>query len=262
MVGEFLEKGWLVFPAEQEVADWGVIARKAALERVADPAERAKWLQCEGTWFVGVDTLRNDSTGAVARARPLSGAAYEAARGMYGTLPLHRGQVSVIYPGYPRPRTGENDAGFRYRRNRDAAHVDGILAVGPDRRRMLHERHAYILGLPLNETSADASPLVVWQGSHLIMREMFETLLRDIPESDWASTDMTGAYQATRRRVFETCPRVTVPARPGEAYLVHRMALHGVAPWGTGATAPAEGRMIAYFRPQLSAGDDAWLSLP
>ena len=31
--------------------------------------------------------------------------------------------------------------------------------------------------------------------------------------------------------------------------MIHRLALHGIAPWEEDAGADAEGRMIAYFRP-------------
>ena len=127
---------------------------------------------------------------------------------------------------------------------------------------MLKERHAYILGLPLTDCSADASPLVVWEGSHHIMRDAFTRALQDIPEAAWAMVDLTDVYQATRRTVFETCKRVEVPAKPGEAYLVHRHAVHGVAPWSAPATAPPEGRMIVYFRPELPAGTDDWIHAP
>ena len=261
MVDGLLENGWALFPAEETVAIWADAARSVAQARVADPEERAKWLQCEGTWFVGVDTLPNDAQGSVGGSGPLGGAAIGAARALYGDLALHRGQVSVTYPGYPRPRAGESEATFRYRLRRDAAHVDGLLAVGPDRRRMLKERHAYILGLPLTETAPGASPMVVWEGSHLVMRGMFEAALAPLPEEDWAEVDLTEAYQAARRKVFDTCTRVEIAAKPGEAYLVHRFALHGVAPWADGAQAPADGRMIAYFRPELPQGSRDWLEL-
>ena len=259
MVAALADKGWIRFPAEQAVRDWAAAAKNVALERIDDPDEQRQWLQCEGTWFVGVDTLPNTPDGTIAGTGPLPGAAYAEARALYGTLPLHRAQVSVIYPGYPRPRDGESDSAFRYRKNRDAAHVDGLLAVGDARRRMLKERHAYILGLPLTTCSATASPLVVWEGSHRIMGAAFRTALADIPQADWAEVDLTDTYQAARREVFERCPRVTVPANPGEAYLVHRHALHGVAPWNDDAQAPADGRIIAYFRPEFPAGSDAWL---
>jgi len=45
-----------------------------------------------------------------------------------------------------------------------------------------------------------------------------------------------------------------LPAAPGQAYLLHRLALHGVAPWADGAEASADGRMVAYFRPILPGG--------
>ncbi|KZY48233.1 hypothetical protein A3731_06960 [Roseovarius sp. HI0049] len=261
MVAQLLDKGWVKFPAEPAVRDWAASARQVARERVKDADEQAKWLTCEGTWFVGVDTLPNDISGD-AGGGPLTGEAYEAAQSLYGRLPLHRAQVSVVHPGYPRPREGESDAAFRYRLNRDAAHVDGLLATGPDRRRMLKERHAYILGLPLTECSAGAAPMTVWEGSHHLMRDAFTEALKDIPEPDWADADLTDIYKATRREVFATCRRITLPAKPGEAYLVHRLALHGVAPWQEGAIAPPDGRMIAYFRPELPEGNRDWLELP
>ena len=84
---------------------------------------------------------------------------------------LHKGQVSVVYPGYPRPKEGESEAAFDYRRDRDAAHLDGLLPVGTPRQRMIREPHAYILGLPVTKADPGAAPLVVWDGSHRMMRE-------------------------------------------------------------------------------------------
>jgi hypothetical protein len=263
MVADLRDNGWALFPAETALRDWAAEARVAALDFIADPAQRAQWLQCEGTWFVGVDTLPNDTEGRIGASAPLQGAAWDAARLLYGALPLHPGQVSVTYPGYPRPRAGETEAAFRYRLNRDAAHVDGLLPVGDERRRKLHERHAYILGLPLTDTDEAASPLVVWEGSHEIMRRAFLDALGGTPPEHWHGIDLTEVYTAARRDAFQTCRRVIVHGPPGTAYLVHRLALHGVAPWQDGANAPPEGRMVAYFRPQFEDDtDDAWLRLP
>lgn len=261
MVEALLERGWARFPAEAAVAQWAASAFEVAREKVREPALRKQWLRCEGTWFVGVDALPNDARGD-SGAGPLPGAAIAAAEALYGRLPLHRGQVSVIYPGYPRPSEGESDKAFRYREKRDAAHVDGLLAIGAMRQRMLKERHAYILGLPLTACGAGASPLSLWEGSHHVMRRAFESVLADRPEAEWARIDLTETYQAARREVFETCKRITLPAGPGEAYLVHRHMLHGVAPWEAGAEAPEEGRMIAYFRPELPEGTRDWLEMP
>ena len=47
----------------------------------------------------------------------------------------------------------------------------------------------------------------------------------------------------------------------GEALLLHRHILHGVAPWTEGAEGPDAGRMTAYFRPEFPHIAD-WLSAP
>jgi len=262
-VKDFAQTGWAIFAPEPGLRAWAQDARRAALERIADPAEQARSLTCEGTWFVGVDCLPNDARGVVGQGGPLQGTALRRAEALYSRLPLHRAQVSVIYPGYPRPRDGEDAAALRYRRTRDAAHVDGLLPVGPTRRRMLRERHAYILGLPLTEASPEASPLVVWEGSHHVIRRAFARALHGIAPQEWGEVDLTDTYHAARREVFVSCPRRALPLQPGAASLLHRLALHGVAPWGTSAEASPEGRMIAYFRPQFQ--DDTrpdWLVLP
>ena len=262
MVAGLTRNGWAIFPPEAHVLDWARTARQAALTRMADPTRRKAGLVCEGTWFVGLDCLPNDTDGRIAGV-PLSGAARCAADAIAGRGPLHKGQVSVVYPGYPRPRGGEGAAAFRYRQRRDAAHVDGLLPIGAERRRMLRERHAYILGLPLTEADSGASPLVVWEGSHHLMRSAFATALGGIDPRDWAKVDLTEPYHTARRAVFETCARVPLTAPPGAAVLVHRMALHGVAPWAEGAAAPPEGRMIAYFRPEFPDETQAdWLTSP
>ena len=95
MVADLLTNGWAVFPHDDAVARWAGAARAVAAARIGAPEQR-HWLHCEGTWFVGVDTLSNDAVGAVAGSGPLPGAAFAAARALYGILPLHAGQVSVI----------------------------------------------------------------------------------------------------------------------------------------------------------------------
>ncbi|MDG1424958.1 MAG: hypothetical protein P8P89_05735 [Paracoccaceae bacterium] len=245
----FITKGWRRFSYDPAIAAWAQAALRQAKAVVAQPEMRKKWLQCQGTWFVGVDALASDGQGALGGVS-LAGEVIDWLSEI-DYLPFHPAQLSVIYPGYPKPRIGDTEAGFRYRKNRDAAHVDGLLAVGPERRRMLKEPHAFILGLPLNSCSPAASPMVVWEGSHLIIAEVFQKAFVGIDAASWAEVDVTAVYQAARRQVFERCKRVLVHAAPGEAYVVHRLALHGVASWQSGADAPEEGRMIAYFRPEL-----------
>ncbi|MBT8409761.1 MAG: hypothetical protein KJN93_09060, partial [Alphaproteobacteria bacterium] len=124
-----------------------------------------------------------------------------------------------------------------------------LLPIGPKRRRMLREPHAFILGLPLNDTGPGASPLVVWEGSHRILQGAIGAALAPHKPATWPDVDLTEPYQAARRRCFETCRRVPLHAAPGEALLLHRAVLHGMAPWEDGAAAPPEGRIVAYFRP-------------
>ncbi len=256
-VAAYADRGWVCLPPDPLTRDWTDHARGVARTLAADPAH-ARWLRCEGTWFAGVNLLPNDGAGRLPGGPPLAGPAIDLIRALgLSELALDRGQVSVIHPGYPRPREGENAAAFRYRRDRDAAHLDGLLPVGPDRRRMAREMHGYILGIPLTDTGPGASPLVVWEGSHRIIARAFREALVPHPEKCWAQVDLTEPYHAARREVFGTCRRVRVYARPGAAYLVHRLALHGVAPWDPQAAAPPEGRMIVYFRPQVSAS--RWL---
>ncbi|MDJ0628926.1 MAG: hypothetical protein QNJ44_11755 [Rhodobacter sp.] len=262
MRDEFLRRGWMRFPFDPELARWLATAGPAARAAVADPAN-GHWLRCQGTWFAGVNVLPNDGTGAVAGSGPLKAAAVAFLVSLgWPADRWDRGQVSVIYPGYPRPREGESAAAFRFRRDRDAAHVDGLLPVDPDRRRMLREPHAFVLGLPVSDTGPGASPLVVWEGSHEVMRAAFQGVLAGRPAQSWPETDLTEPYHAARRRAFEICRRVKVHAKPGEAYLVHRLALHGVAPWAAGAEAPDDGRMIVYFRPELRGPVSEWLDRP
>jgi hypothetical protein len=242
--------GWQQIGPHPAIAAWARAARAAALRVLATTDE--PW-RCGGTWFVGVDALPNAPDGS------LDGTPFPWAALPLAPEPLHRAQLSVIRSGYPEPSSEETPAAFAFRRDRDAAHLDGLLPIGPDRRRMIREPHAWILGLPLTDTAA--SPLSLWEGSHDILRAALRAALAPHPPETWGDIDVTEAYQSARRRVFATCRRIALPARPGEATLLHRLTLHGVVPWQPGDTAPPEGRMIAYLRPQLPAVEP-WLTRP
>ena len=257
----FMRRGWKKFPYDPAVAEWASSVLPAARLSVA-ASENDKWRHCQGTWFVGVDALPNAADGSVSDSGPLPRMASETAAAM--GLPdagWHRAQISVVYPGYPRPREGESGSAFEFRRNRDAAHVDGLHPVGAGRRRMLRETHAFILGFPLTESEPGASPAVVWEGSHELIRAALASVLEAHPEEVWEDVDLTDAYRSVRRAVFRRCRRVRLHASPGEALLVHRLALHGISPWDCGANSSGDGRMIAYFRPQFKS-PGRWIRLP
>lgn len=239
------DPGWHRIGPDPAIAAWARAALPVAARAIAESAEG--W-RCGGTWFVGVDALPNGPDGTVA------GAAFPWAALPLTPLPLHRAQLSVIRPGYPQPSPEESASAFRFRQTRDAAHLDGLLPVGPDRRRMIREPHAWILGLPL--TDIRAAPLVVWEGSHRIMAQALRAALHPHPPEHWGDIDVTDAYQAARAEVFRTCPRRKLPAGVGEATLLHRLTVHGVAPWHS---AEQDDRIIAYFRPMQTSVVE-WIS--
>jgi hypothetical protein len=244
------DPGWQRIGPDPAIRAWADAAHRAALhalETSPDP-----W-RCGGTWFVGVDALPNAPDGTIG-STPFPWSALP-----LPPEPLHRAQLSVIRPGYPQPSTEETPAAFAFRRDRDAAHLDGLLPIGPQKARMVKEPHAWILGLPL--TDSTASPLTVWEGSHQILRAALLKALAGHPPETWGDIDITAPYQAARREIFATCRRITLPVQRGEATLLHRLTLHGVAPWAPGDTAPPEGRMIAYLRP-LMPDVQTWLTAP
>ncbi|MFW5641819.1 MAG: hypothetical protein ACOCY0_03530 [Roseicyclus sp.] len=257
----WLDRGFETFPPEPAVEDWLREAGPAALAAAAEPGLRRRWLRHGETWFVGVGVLGNDAEGRVAGGTPLAGAARAAAEAVTGRLALHPAQVSVTYPGYPGRDPDESEAAHRYRRTRDAAHLDGLLPVGAEKRRFLKEVHGYILGIAVTGADPGAAPLVVREGSHRLIRAAFAEALAGADPARWSDIDLTEVYQAARREVFARCPRVELPLRPGQSVLLHRHAIHGVAPWAEGAGAAPEGRAIVYLRPELPQRAD-WLSLP
>ena len=238
------QDGYTVFEHDARVAAWAAAARQTGQQVIAQGGERRHG----ATWFVGVDALPNADDGSISGV-PLSGPFMDH---IDPPAIWHAAQLSVVFPGYPLQDDGESDGAHRFRKLRDAAHVDGLLPEGPNKRRHLREPHGFILGLPLND--CDASPLVVWKGSHLVIREAFTKVFAGLPPDDWGDVDVTDIYQATRRKVFDTCERVEVTAQPGQSILLDRHLVHGVAPWGDAA---GEMRMIAYFRPLIPY--DRWL---
>lgn len=259
METSFFERGWCRFSLDPVLGQWVEGTIGAAREAVRKPANR-QWMRCGGTWFAGVNVLENDSRGAVDGGPALAGRACDfIARDLgHPGLAWDRGQVSVCYPGYPRQSAGETDPAYQYRLKCDAAHIDGLLPVGTRRRRFAREYHAFLLGIPMTSSSGDASPFVVWEGSHELVRQTLLDAFEGVPPGKWAEVDVTDVYHGARKHIFQSCPRTLVPAQPGEAFLVHRLALHGIAPWGDGAKAGEDARMIVYFRPPLPCTRD-WL---
>lgn len=258
----FFANGWCKFPFDLALANWVRYVLPTAKQTRFDNAHQ-HWLRCGDTWFAGVNALPNDSDGAVAGGPPLSGIAVDFLHDQLEITPLEweAAQVSICYPGYPQSMSGESKAAFRFRRDRYAAHIDGILPEGEKRRRHLRQHHRFILGIPLARYDEGAAPLVVWEGSHEIVRQTLSRCYDGRPASRWGDVDITEVYHDLRRRIFAECECVEIVAEPGEAYLIHRLALHGVAPWRSSAVADADGRIICYFRPETPSSEE-WLKAP
>ncbi|KIN71830.1 hypothetical protein [Sulfitobacter guttiformis] len=245
--------GFTVFDPDPDTARWAQAAVVEARKVATDPAMHGpENLRHGKTWFVGVDLLPNDAAGLIGGVA-LRGPWHE----HVPDLPLHQAQVSIIYPGYPQQDPDESDANHRYRRQRSAAHVDGLLPVGPARRRFAREFHAYILSIPLNNVAG--SPTTVWRGSHRIMQA---ALRKAIGSHDPAQVDITEVYKDARREVFATCEEIPLILGTGQSALLHPFVLHGTQEWRNCADPQGEGRMIAFFRPQYTGGAAQWLSTP
>ena len=238
----FEVEGWAIFRAEDATLRWA-----EAVLPLAQAALKTSERRHGRTWAPGVDLLDNNAAGAIPNGPPFQGAALGKAQSLAAPLALHRAQISAVWPGYPQRDAGESDANHRYRAMRDAAHIDGLLPEGPNRRRHLREAHAWVLGIGLSDTKA--APLVLWPGSAAIFRAAFQRFYSPHSDAHWGTLDVTDLYQSTRRTVFETCARIEVPLGLGEAVLLDRHMLHGTAPWGDSA----EGcRITAFFRPELT----------
>jgi len=264
---QFFEQGWCRFEYDLNIALW-IKAVLPHARKAVQAKENEKWLRCGGTWFAGVNVLPNRPDGSIDESPNLQGEVIDFIHQIIQFDPiksdqikLDQAQISVCYPGYPQPMPSESEEAFGFRQNRDAAHVDGFLAEGPKRRRFLREYHGFILGLPLVNFDEAASPIVVWEGSHKLVREAMVTRFSGHDVETWGMQDITDSYHAVRQKVFEQCRRITISAKPGEAYLLHRLVVHGVAPWHESTKSSSDGRMICYFRPEISSAE-SWLNDP
>ena len=122
----------------------------------------------------------------------------------------------MVYPGYPKPRSRESEAAFRFCKIHDLAHIDEILPHGPTRRRKLIEPHALILGVLLNECAAGASLLVVWPTSPDIICRHLTAAFLQVDAATWVDLDITAAYQAAQQEVFATWQRLELHVKPGK----------------------------------------------
>ena len=242
--------GWCKFAFDDELYRWVKHVLPSAANCLTRK-ENEHWWRYQDTWFVGVNALPNDASGAVDGGPRLSGTAQRFMQQLgLSTNQLDRAQISTCFPGYPKVAKGESKALHLYRLNRDAAHIDGLLREGPERHRFAREYHEYILLIPMNDFEIGASPFVAWNGSHLLMKKALTAAFNGVAKEQWANTPITEPYIEARKQVFEQCTRLELDLKVGEAVLAHRMLLHGTAPWRPTAKTSEHGRMLCFFRPQ------------
>ena len=93
----FGNTGYIEFGYDEQIAKWAECAKKKSSGILADPAHLQKWLQCEGTWFVGVDVLPNNSSGDFTNAKLPH--VFRSFMDKINLKPYHKAQLSVIFPG-------------------------------------------------------------------------------------------------------------------------------------------------------------------
>ena len=122
------------------------------------------------------------------------------------------------------------------------------------------EHHALIFGIPINFSGKDSSPCVIWEGSHKVVQDEFRSLLVSKGISNLQGEDVTEFYSSLRKKIFASCKVKPVWLPLGHSYLINRLTLHGILPWVGDGENTQINRTIAYFRPHLIEGHDAWLN--
>ncbi len=244
--------GWAVVEKDNLLLEWISEAKKVTKDRISSRNFDREQMRCGGTWFVGMNFLNNDYSGSLNKVT-FDGKAVSSILDRYGIFFEHwdKAQVSICYDGYPKPGKSETEASFLYRIKKFGAHVDGILPLGETRRRYAREYHNFIFGIPLVNFNKFAAPVVVWEGSHKIMRRFLSQKLLKNSSKFWKDQDITHLYHEARREVFLHCRKKIIVVPIGGSYILHRLSLHGIMPWGKNGHAEGSNRMIAYFRPLL-----------
>ncbi len=257
---DYCNKGYCRFARDERLVSWIDSISSAAEAILADPAH-SHWWRCGGTWFAGVNILDNDAQGKYRDSLPLQGAAFDFMQShILPHIPrcniLDRAQISVCTFGYPQKDSNDNDEiGYNFRKNRDAAHLDGLLKE--NNLRFLREYHGYILGIGLNDVDEDSAPVVIYEKSHLYIKEWLSSHFKNTNEP-WDNIDLTESYKTIRHEILQSCKRICLPLKKGEALLLHRFSIHGTSPWLSSATIP---RKLAFFRP-ITTNRKKWLQAP
>ncbi len=246
--------GWYQFSADDQILGWLESIQTVVGQAIAAP-QNQHWWRYQGTWFVGVNVLPNDGRGRVNAGPTLTGAAANfLAKYLKADLgAFDKAQLSIVRAGYPQADKHETKAALAYRRDRDAAHIDGLLKDAVAAGRYAREYHHYLWAIALHDGSLCTSPLVVWRGSHRLIQDSFRRFFADKDIESISQYDVSECYAATRKQVFEQCERVALPLQRGQSVVAHRFLLHGTAPWSRSQRGikQTDARGLCFFRPEL-----------
>ena len=260
---DLAQHGWHRLPPTASLLAWSKAHLASAQACMSNPKNK-HWWRYQNTWFAGVNVLENDAAGAVGDKPSLPQDLLQELANycLAETNTLDQGQVSALYPGYPQVDLQQSEAANHFRQQHYAAHLDGLVPLGPTRRRFLTEQHSFILGISLTEHPANAAPLMVWPNSHQRIQAWLKSTLEDKSPTSWDQLDLTDEYQQLRKQILDDTEPHALHLAKGEAYVVHRHLLHGMGHWPTDLADPLQqGRIIAYFRPCWHQPKD-WLTAP
>ena len=259
----FIKNGWCFLDNGIENYRW-IEATKANIRNKFRQKEyKDSDFRSGSTWFAGINFLDNEIGGDV-DGISFSSALWSQISGKFGVGIKYwdTAQVSICWKGYPRKDRSESEKAFKYRLKKYSSHVDGLIPIGSSRKRFAKEFHAFILGIPIINNRVDSAPLMVWEGSHKIFRNMFRKVYAGLSETEISNLDVTEIYQKYRRKVFSTCPVRKVFSHNNQPYILDRHLLHGIESWSVPigdpllphldklfCTNPMSGRIVVYFRP-------------
>lgn len=247
--------GWVKFCSDKRLLNWlDSLQKNCDIDSLYPRHDYHHLWRCDGTWFVGVDTIPNDHHGIVRQSLPLDGSIIDFIKQHLWQRPQwHRGQLSVCFPEYPKKGDEDTLKSWQFRIKHHAAHCDGIHGIGKftndqKKSRFLKEHHRFILAIPLDNITQHNAPMMLWQESHRLIQKMLCDVFANMLTCEWQNYDITKIYQHCRRHILETITPIAMTANYGDAYLLHRHLLHGIKSWDR-ANHEAKIRRIIYFRP-------------
>ena len=150
-LNDFEHKGWVKFKSDERVVRWANAANLKITSKLKNKEIFDNNLTCQGTWFVGVDALENDTDGALGEIS-LSGP-FESLISLAEFLQTEK-EVNIILVGHT-DNKGSFEVNLALSKRRAQA-VAGYLAdeFGIDPARIMAQGVAYLSPVASNDSEA------------------------------------------------------------------------------------------------------------